>query len=548
MSLSTLTEYFDRNREQTPDEIWLRDRQGDEVTEWSWERAGAEKDAFAAWLEDEFEPGTKIAILSRNRAHWVLTDMATISSGNVVIPLFTTLPPETAQYILEFSETKVLVLGESENWDKVRPIVPQGTRIITMPGVSADGAEPMEDIIQSNLGRKPTFQATPDTLFSIVFTSGTTGMPKGVMQTHESFVVPVSRFAEAFQTKEGSRLLSYLPLSHIAERQLVGASSIVYRSVVNFAESMATLPRDMKDTVPHFFFGPPRVWEQLQQMVLAMCGGQDTINSRLETEGDAFRREVQEMLGFQESDYLLSAAAPISPALIDWFGELGILVLEGFGQTEAMGLIANSKEHRKVGSLGRLLDEVEARISEEGELIIKAGGLSPGYYKDPEKTAETFVDGWIHTGDKAYIDEDGFVFLTGRVKDYFKTIQGKFVAPVPIEGDFAQNPWTEQQCLMGRGYSKTVMACVLAATAQDAPREQVETDLRELTARINSEVEKHARIGAIIIGTEAWSIDNGVMTPTMKIKREEIDKRFGERAQPLATEAAQRGELLIEWI
>ncbi len=548
MSFSTLTDYFDRNRADHPDHVWLRDRQGDEFTDWSWERAGAEKDALAAWMEDEFDHGTKVAILSRNRAHWVLTDLATMSSGNVVIPLFTTLTPETAQYILEFSETKVLVVGEAENWDSVRPVIPAGTRIISMPGVEIDGATPMEDLIQNNLGRQPVFKPTADSLFSIVFTSGTTGMPKGVMQTQESFVVPVTRFSEAFQTRDGSRLLSYLPLSHIAERQLVGASSIVYRSIVTFAESMATLPRDMREIMPNFFFGPPRVWEQLQQMVLAMCGGQDTINARLAAEGDAFRGEVQEMLGFQDADYLLTAAAPTPPALIEWFGEFGIVVMEGFGQTEAMGLIANSNEHRKIGSLGKLLTNVEARISEEGELIIKAEGLSPGYYKNPEKTAETFVDGWIHTGDKAYIDDDGFVFLTGRVKDYFKTIHGKFVAPVPIEGDFAENRWIEQQCLMGRGYSKTVMACVLAATAQDAARDTVEGDLRELVQRINDGVEKHARIGAVIIGTEPWSIENGVMTPTMKIRREEIEKRFGERAQALATEAAQRGEILIEWI
>ncbi|MFT5484587.1 MAG: long-chain acyl-CoA synthetase, partial [Halieaceae bacterium] len=341
--------------------------------------------------------------------------------------------------------------------------------------------------------------------------------------------------------------LSYLPLSHIAERQLVGAASVVFNSEITFAESMATLPRDMKETVPSFFFGPPRVWEQLQQLVLAVFGGQEALDAALAEDEGAIGARVQELLGFQESDYLLTAAAPTPPALIKWFGLFGVTVMEGFGQTEAMGLIANSPKDRRIGSLGKVLNGVEARITEEGELVIKSDGLSPGYYNMPEKTAETFVDGWIHTGDKARIDEDGFVFLTGRVKDYFKTIQGKFVAPVPIEADFAESPWTEQQCLLGRGYSKTVMACVLVASAAGADKSKIEADLRATVEKINSDIDKHARIGAIIISTDSWTIESGILTPTLKIKRESVEARFGERAQELALESATTRQLMVEW-
>ena len=191
---------------------------------------------------------------------------------------------------------------------------------------------------------------------------------------------------------------------------------------------------------------------------------------------------------------------------------------------------------------------VEAKIAESGELLCKADGLSPGYYKMPEKTAETFVDGWVHTGDKARIDEDGFYYITGRVKDYFKTIQGKFVAPSTIEGEFAKSQWVEQQCLLGRGYSKTVMVCVLSAIAQQQDRSAVERDLHAQAEEVNGAVEKHARIGAIIVCTEPWSIENGVLTPTLKIKRDQVEARFGERAQTLAHEAAVQHQLLVEWV
>jgi long-chain acyl-CoA synthetase len=166
----------------------------------------------------------------------------------------------------------------------------------------------------------------------------------------------------------------------------------------------------------------------------------------------------------------------------------------------------------------------------------------------PEKTAETFVDGWIYTGDKVKVDEDGFYFITGRVKDYFKTIQGKFVAPTPMENIFAENPHPEQICLLGRGYSKTVMTCVLSALAQQLPREDIEVVLRERVEAVNAAIEKHARIGAVVVSTESWTIDNSILTPTMKIRRDRVEELFGERSAVLARQSAEQGEIFVEWI
>ena len=211
-----------------------------------------------------------------------------------------------------------------------------------------------------------------------------------------------------------------------------------------------------------------------------------------------------------------------------------------------MGLIANTADEYRVGSIGKPAPGVEYKLSEVDELLVKTDGLSPGYYNMPEKTAELHQNGWLHTGDKARVDEDGFIYLTGRVKDYFKTIQGKFVAPAPIEGAFADNDYTEQICLLGRGYSKTVMVCVLSALAQQQDRTVVEGALGEQAAAVNGSVEKHARIGAVILSSEPWTIDNEVLTPTLKIRRERVEERFGELAQRLAREAAERGELLVE--
>ena len=541
-------DYFEHWAGEAPDAIWLRDRQGDVFTDWSWARARTEIDAVAAWLEDRFGTGVAMAILSRNRAHWFLADFAIIASGNVAVPIFTTIPAPSARYVLDFSSTRVLFLGEAQNWSAVRDALPEGIEIVCLPGVEID--EPhfrWEELLAEAAGSRPRHRCRPDDVLSLVFTSGTTGVPKGVMQTHASMIVPVDRFAAAFAIREHPRFLSYLPLSHIGERQLVEGFSLLTRGTVTFNESLATLLRDLPDVRPNFVFGPPRIWEQLQQTVIAKFGSQPALDRALAEDAAAVRARVDAILGLGDSDYCLTAAAPTPPALIEWFRRVGVQLLEGYGQTEAMGLVAGTRGDFRVGSIGKPLAGVEMKLSAEDELMIRAEGLSPGYYEMPDKTAELYRDGWLHTGDKARVDDDGFVYLTGRVKDYFKTIQGKFVAPVPIESDFADNPHTAQVCLLGRGYSKTVMVCVLNESGQRSDRDEVERALRAKAGAINAQVEKHARIGALILCHEAWTIENEVLTPTLKIRRERVEARFGDRAEPLARVSAEQSTLLIEW-
>lgn len=549
MKLQTLLDYVEKNATDFPQQMWLRDRSGDQYTEWSWSDANSEINAVAAWLEKRYgHSKTNIVLLSRNRAHWMLADLAIIGSGNVTVPMFTTLPAPTAKYIFDFTDTRLLVLGETENWDAVQGALPNGIDIVTLPGVEIESPHTRwEDIVGECGGQRPEHKGTSDDLVSIVFTSGTTGVPKGVMQTHESMIVPMQRGREAFGLRTHPRFLSYLPLSHIAERQIVAVMSLLVSGTVTFNESLATLLRDMASTKPNFFFGPPRVWEQLQQGILAKFGSQQALDDALEKDSSGVGLQIRSSLGLDDADYLLTAAAPTSPALINWYGSLGLVVMEGFGQTEFMAAAINTKGQRKVGSIGRVVDEVELKITDEGELVFKAPGAAAGYYNMPEKSAETFVDGWVHTGDKGYVDDDGFVYLTGRVKDYFKTIHGKFVAPPPIESKFAANDWTDQLCLLGRGYSKTVIVCVLSDIARQQDRTIIEDALLKQAEKVNEEVEKHARIGAVIMTTEPWTIENEVLTPTMKIRREKVEARFGERAQKLARESAEKGEVLLGW-
>ncbi len=546
----TLIEYLDHWAKEYPDDTWLRDIHGDNATEWSWAQVQEQVYALAAWEEENLSgPGARIGILSRNCAHWIMADLGSIAAGNVTVPMFTTLPGETADYVMDFTDMELLFVGQTENWDHVRKVLPEGIKLVTLPGAELE--EPhmhWDEIVTPKLGKRPQHKAASDELVSIVFTSGTTGLPKGVMQTHDSNVIPINRFELAFALPERARFFSYLPLSHIAERQIVEYASLINGGHVYFNENLLTILRDLPACRPHMMFGPPRVWEQLQQVLIGHFGGQEAIDKSLAEDAEGVGKQVRDMLGLDDAIYLLTAAAPTPPALIHWYEQFGLILMEGFGQTEAMGLLANSHEQRRIGSIGKPVGEVEIRITEEGELCCKAEGLSPGYYRQPEKTAEAFKDGWVYTGDKARIDDEGFVYITGRVKDYFKTIQGKFVAPTPIENEFAKNPHTEQICLLGRGYSKTVMVCVLSGLAQQAERGQVEAELRNVASKVNEAVDKHARLGAVIISSDPWTIENSMLTPTMKIRREQIEAKFGDRARDLARTAAEQGELLAEWM
>ena len=548
MECQTLTEQLAHWAQECPERVWLRDLSEAGETPYSWSEAQNQVLAASAALEKKLGSGQSMALLSKNRAHWVLADLAIIASGNISVPLFTTHTATTAEYILGFTETKVLFLGETSNWDAVKAVLPKDVLIITLPGVSCDIDHiTWDSLIKAGLGDHPAHKASASDLISLVFTSGTTGMPKGVIQTHESNLIPVRRGTEAFASREDSRFFSYLPLSHIAERQIVEYGSMVACGEIWFNESLETLLRDLPACKPNIFFGPPRVWEQLQQAVLGKVGGQEALDTLLEQDAEGISTMVLGGLGLTEVDYCLTAAAPTPPALIHWWEKLGLKLCEGFGQTEAMSLIVTKVDDRRIGSIGKPISGVEVKISDIGELLIRAEGCTPGYYQQPEKTAELWQDGWLHTGDKAYVDDDGFIFITGRVKDYFKTIQGKFVAPPPIEGLFANNSHAEQQCLLGRGFSKTVMVTVLSEAAKDLDRQVVEASVLDTIASINTEVEKHARIGAVIISSEHWTIENEILTPTLKIRRERVEAVFAEKAEQLARESAEQGKVLVHW-
>ena len=471
-----------------------------------------------------------------------------MASGNVSVGLFTTLNADIAGYIAQFTQARAIFVGEADNWETVKEVLSDDTCVISLPGVAIPEANlTWDQLLSEGAARTPSHVPRHDDTIALIFTSGTTGRPKGVIQTNDSNVIPIRRGSEFLEIEAEPIYFSYLPLSHLAERQVIEFTSLCRGAPVSFNEGLEFLGRDMQRTRPTFFFGAPRVWEQFQQAVLAQFGGVDAFDQALLADPQVVSENVKAALGLDRCEFHLTGSAPLPMPLMAWWDSVGIALMEGFGQTEAMSLIISREGQRRLGALGKPLPGVDIKITEAGELAIRADGCTPGYYQQPDKTAELIQGGWLHTGDRFRQDEDGFLYITGRIKDYFKTIHGKFVAPTPIEALFAENPCVEQQCLLGLGMAKTVMIAVVSESMGATPREDIEASVTSTIGSMNASLEKHARLAGVVLTYAPWTIESGVLTPTLKIKRDQIVDRFGDVAAAMATESAEKKQILVRW-
>jgi long-chain acyl-CoA synthetase len=544
----TLLEDLDHWSAQRPQEPWLTEHWTTHQTTISWAEGAAQVKSAAAGIADRIgQSGKRVGLLCPNNAHWMLADIAIMASGNVLVPLFTTMNADTIKYIADFVDIELLFLGAAENWEQVSACFKPGIPIVRLPGApDVQGAISWEELIAS--GTAAPALATPDNLAlaTIVFTSGTTGLPKGVMHSMSSLREAGHGVGFASGVQPGWRFLSYLPLAHMGERIVVEMNALIFGGTVFFNENLATFLDDLRRTRPQWMLGVPRIWEKLQQAVCAHVLSPEALAEARETgQMDAAKGLVQEFLGLDQAEYILTSTAPTPAPLKAWYDELGIELHDGYGQSEILPISANRKGQRKPGSIGQAAHGAEIRIAEDGEILSRAPGTAMGYFNAPEKTAEVFVaDGWVRTGDRGRIDEDGHLFITGRVKEIFKTAKGKYVAPAPIEGRFLDTMLAEQVCLTGLGLAQTVMLIVLSEDARAPEQEHTHAALLAHTAALNETLDKHERIGALILTSTPWAMENGFLTHTLKLKRDQIDEKFAEQIAA-AGESMRSGNALF---
>ncbi|GAB5415774.1 MAG: AMP-binding protein [Congregibacter sp.] len=515
---------------ERPNTPWMIEAWSNHERSFTWAEGAAEIQAAAAWLATKTsQPGAKVGLLSANCAHWMLADYAIMASGNVTVPIFTTMNAETVDYVASFAGIEMLVLGNAANWEAIRSVIPEHIHIVTLPSAPVvDGATSWDQIVAEGKQLPSPEDADENKLATIVFTSGTTGKPKGVMHSMATLREASDGVRLLTQSNTDSRWLSYLPLAHMAERVVVENHAMVAGGTIYFNESQESFLKDLQNAKPTMLLGVPRIWEKLQQVVLAHLVSLEDLNeARANGEVDAVAAKVKGFLGLESIEYILTSTAPTPAPLKAWYEELGIVLYDGYGQSEVLPVCGNRPDNRKLDSIGVAVPGVDIRIAEDGEIMARGSGTSLGYYNDPEKTAETFEpDGWVHTGDRGRIDEDGHVFITGRVKEIFKTARGKYVAPAPIEGQFLESPSIEQACLTGLGLTQTVMIAVVAESASTKSDDELSSELLSWTASINARLEKHERIGALLLTPTPWTQENEVLTHTLKLKRDAVEDRY----------------------
>jgi long-chain acyl-CoA synthetase len=340
--------------------------------------------------------------------------------------------------------------------------------------------------------------------------------------------------------------MSYLPLAHLGERVTVESHALCCGGTVYFNESLESFLDDLRSARPNWMLGVPRIWEKLQQVVLAHVISLEEFEAeKAAGELPAVAARVREFLGLDQVEYILTSTAPTPAPLKAWYEQLGIILYDGYGQSEILPVCGNSRDNRKLDSIGVAAPGVDIVIAEDGEILARGAGKAMGYYNAPDKTAETFLpDGFVRTGDRGRIDEDGHIYITGRVKEIFKTAKGKYVAPAPIEGRFLETPLVEQACLTGMGLAQTVMIAVLSAKGAALSDEEVAAALCDWAESINATLEKHERIGALIVSRTPWSQENGILTHTLKIKRDAVEERYSAELEA-AGDRMRHGEPLF---
>ena len=528
---------------EAPTRVALTQPMGDgSVRDFTWGELAGEVRRMAAHLQSMgIGPGDKVAILSKNCAWWLMSDLAIWMAGGVSVPLYPTLAHETIAHILKHSEARACFIGKLDGWEAMAPGVPAGLPCISYPlsPESARKAYPLWDALckaAQPVAGQPV--RAGDDLATLIYTSGTTGMPKGVMHTFNSFAWALDAGIRRLPMGPDARMLSSLPLAHVVERVLVEHGWLRTGMHVFFADSLDTFTSDMQRARPTIFFSVPRLWVKFQQAIqhkmpepkLQRLLGLPII-------GGLVRRKIQKTLGLDQARICAGGAAPMPLALLQWYSKLGLAINEGYGMTEnlAVSHITVPGKNQQ-GSVGPTYEGVQHRIDPEtGEIQMKSPALMLGYYKAPEQTQEAFTpDGWLHTGDKGHIDAQGCLHITGRVKDLFKTGKGKYVAPAPIGDKLGGHPDIEACVVTGANLGQPLGILMLNADAvarAAAPegRKALEQSLAQHLAQVNATLDPHEQLQCLVVSRTPWTVENDIITPTFKVKRNRIEDLYAAK-------------------
>ena len=519
---------------------FLRQPFGDKWEEYTWGETGQMARKLAAGLKTLGLPTkSHIGLMSKNCREWIIADLAIYMAGYISVPFFPTLNSKELQSLLHFGDVSALFMGKVNTWDEIKNGIPDDMPLIAFPhykGCSEISVgHQWFDFINKFEPQQEDFYPNRNDIWTIIFTSGTTGTPKGVVldfQTNEN--------TECLTTPEHNPLrvdfngkntfFSYLPLNHIAERVVVEWTCFRYGGTISFTESLETFAQNLGSVQPTIFFGVPRIYTKFQMGILSKFP-QKKLNKLLSIPiiSSLLKMVLKKKLGLSKAKAIVSGAAPMQESQRVWYRNLGVNITNGYGMTENCAICTQlpGEITDKPGSVGKPQPEVDIKIdSETGEILMRGPYVMKGYYNDPETTNNTIKNGWLYTGDRGRIDDEGNLYITGRVKDTFKTNTGEFVEPGKIEALFGDVTEFEQMCLVGYGIAAPILLAVPSEGANSIDKDTLKQQLSNKLELVNKNLVSYRKVSTIVIMKEAWSPENGLCTPTLKIKRVKIDEKF----------------------
>ncbi|CAH6826548.1 Long-chain-fatty-acid--CoA ligase [Vibrio chagasii] len=521
--------------EERPNEVYLKQIINRQFVEFTYKEVADKALKLASALEAlGAEPGDRVALISKNCAEWFICDLAMMLGDFVSVPIFPTAGADTIQYCIEHSESKIVIAGKLDHPKATQQVLDDNTSLISisLPYDTAPKCQhTFEQLIEAHEPTTKRPQHYDDKLMSLVYTSGTSGLPKGAMLTYGAFTWSVQRLIDHIGIQKDDRLFSYLPLAHITERVYIFGSSVMGGVVTAFPESLDTFIDDVKMQRPTLFISVPRLWTLFQQRIQDKLP-QKKLNILLKIPfiNNIIKKKLADGLGLDQARVLGCGSAPVSPALLAWYESVGLHITEAWGMTESFAYSTLNYPFRadKIGTVGNAGPGIELKIAEDEEILVRGKGLFSGYYKNDIATQESFnSEGWLHTGDIGDIDSEGYLTIRGRKKDTFKTAKGKFVAPVPIENKLFEYSRVEMMCLIGLGLPGPILLVV----PHDFPnfdRARYERTTKRVIERMNEKLASHEKIKGVLMIKEPWSIENGVLTPTLKIKRHVLEQKYHE--------------------
>jgi long-chain acyl-CoA synthetase len=532
--------------------------------------------------------GDRVAILCENRPEWAIADFASLLLGAVTVPIYSTLTAEQTAYMLRDSGARVVFVSSEKQWQKVSSILAEipAEKIVVMDAVEAADATPMQQLMREGAAeRNPELDASarnvgPSDLATIIYTSGTTGTPKGVMLTHGNIASNLVCSLSGFPVREGDVSLSFLPLSHVTARH-VDYAMLYHGVTLAYVPLLSHFPQALLEVQPTIFVGVPRVYEKIYAQVdqKAKDFPASWIYQWALSVGGAYRAEVlagqrPESAAWQLADRLvyskvragmggrgqtyISGGAPLGRELAEWFADIGIRIHEGYGLTETSPVIAvNSPAAHKIGTVGKPLANLEVRIAEDGELLVRGPSIFKGYWNKPEETRDVFVDGWFKTGDIGKLDADGFLSITDRKKDLIKTSGGKFIAPQPIENSLKHNALIAEAVVLGdkRKFPAVLIApnfLVLedwarASELAFSSRKELIADPKvralyeSIVEELNQNLARFEKLKRVMLVPDEFSAENGLLTASMKLRRRVVEEHYRREIEEMYAKAEGAG-------